>query len=67
MTNFTDDPEKIGRNKNRRKSKNVADAGNKDPQHQEPKEEHQEPQDDKTGDADTAAPRCTYLIWTTLH
>ena len=33
LTNFTDDPEKIGRNKNRRKSKNMADAGNKDPQH----------------------------------
>ena len=29
MTNFTDDPEKIGRNKNRRKSRNMADAGNK--------------------------------------
>ena len=56
MTNFTDDPEKIGRNKNRRKSRNMADAGNKDPQHQEPQEEHQEPQDDETGDADTAAP-----------
>ena len=50
MTNFTDDPEKIGRNKNSRKSKNMADAGNKDPQHQEPEEEHQGPQDDETGD-----------------
>ena len=53
MTNFTDDPEKIGRNKNRRKSRNMADAGNKDPQHQEPEEKHQE---DETGDEDTAAP-----------
>ena len=49
----------------------MADAGNKDPQHQEPEEEHQEPQDDETGDADTMIPllqtqqppqRCTYLI-----
>ena len=61
LTNFTKDPEKIGRNKNRRKSKNMADAGNKDPQHQEPEEEHQEPQDDETGDADTAAPTEMYL------
>ena len=58
MTNFTDDPEKIGRNSNRRKSRNMADAGNKDPQHQEPEEEHQE---DKTGDEDTAAPTEMYL------
>ena len=61
LTNFTDDPEKIGRNRNRRKSKNMADARNKDPQHQEPEEEHQEPQDDETGDADTAAPTEMYL------
>ena len=61
MTNFTDDPEKIGRNKNRRKSRNMVDAGNKDPQHQEPEEEHQEPQDDETGDVDTAAPTEMYL------
>ena len=61
MTNFTDNPEKIGRNKNRRKSRNMADAGNKDPQHQEPEEEHQEPQDVETGDADTAAPTEMYL------
>ena len=61
MTNFTDNPEKIGRNKNRRKSRNMADAGNKDPQHQEPEEEHQEPQDDETGDTDTAAPTEMYL------
>ena len=61
MTNFTDNPEKIGRNKNRRKSRNMADTGNKDPQHQEPEEEHQEPQDDETGDADTAAPTEMYL------
>ena len=58
MTNFTDDPEKIGRNKNRRKSRNMADAGNKDPQNQEPKEEHQE---DKTGNENTAAPTEMYL------
>ena len=28
----------------------MADAGNKDPQHQVPEEEHQEHQDDETGD-----------------
>ena len=61
LTNFTDDPEKIGRNRNRRKSKNMADAGNKDPQHQEPEEEHQEPQDYEKGDTDTAAPIKMYL------
>ena len=61
LTNFTDDPEKIGRNKNRRKGRNMADAGNKDLQHQEPEEEHQEPQDDETGDVDTAAPTEMYL------
>ena len=49
MTNFTDDPEKIGKNKSRRKSKSMTDAGNKDLQHQEPGDEHQEPQDDETG------------------
>ena len=58
MTNFTDDPEKIGRNSNRRKSRNMADAGNKDPQHQKPEEEHQE---DETRDEDTAAPTEMYL------
>ena len=57
MTNFTDDPEKIGRNSNRRKSRNMADAGNEDPQHQKP-EEHQE---DKTGDEDTTASIEMYL------
>ena len=58
MTNFTDNPEKIGRNSNRRKSRNMADAGNKDPQHKKPEEEHQE---DETGDQDTAAPTEMYL------
>ena len=53
MTNFMDDPEKIGKNKSRRKSRSMADAGNKDPQHQEPGDEHQEPQDDETGDTAT--------------
>ena len=57
LTNFMDDPEKIGRNSNRRKSRNMADAGNKDPQHQQP-EEHQE---DATGNEDTAAPTEMYL------
>ena len=46
----------------------MADTGNKDPQHQEPEEEHWGPQEDKTGDEDTTAPqKCTYLTWTTLH
>ena len=58
MTNFTDNPEKIGRNSNRRKSRNMADAGNKDPQHQKPEEEHQ---GDVTGDKDAAAPTEMYL------
>ena len=54
LTNFTDDPEKIGKNKSRRKSKRMADAGNKDLQHQETEEEeHQEPQEDESEDTDT--------------
>ena len=57
MTNFMDDLEKIGRNSNRRRSRNMADAGNEDPQCQKP-EEHQE---DKTGDEDSAAPTEMYL------
>ena len=56
LTNFTDDPEKIGRNKTRRRSKRMADAGNTDPQHQETEEDHQEPQDEETGDTDTVTP-----------
>ena len=57
LTNFTDDPEKIGRNSNRRKGRNMADAGNEDQQCQKP-EEHQE---DETGNEDTAAPTEMYL------
>ena len=57
MTNFTDDPEKIGRNSNRRRSRNMADAGNEDPQCQKP-EEHQE---NKIEDEDTATPTEMYL------
>ena len=53
MTNFTDDPEKIGRNSNRRKNRNIADARNKNQQCQKPEEEHQE---DETGDEDTTVP-----------
>ena len=52
LTNFTDDPEKIGRNKSRRRSKIMADLGNKDPQHQEREEDHQEPQDDEKEDTE---------------
>ena len=57
MTNFTDDPEKIGRKSNRRKSRNMADAGNEDPQCQQP-EEHQ---DNETVDNNTTAPTEMYL------
>ena len=57
MTYFKDDPEKIGRNSNRRRSRKMADAGNEDPQRQKP-EEHQE---DETGDEDSATPTEMYL------
>ena len=57
LTNFTDDPEKIGRNGNRRKNRNMADAENEDPQHQQP-EEHE---DNKAGENNTAAPTEMYL------
>ena len=57
MTNFMDDPEKIGRNSNRRKSRTMADAGNEVSQCQKP-EEHQE---EETGDKDTAAPTEMYF------
>ena len=53
-----DDPEKIGRNSNRRKSRNMADAGNEDLQRWQP-EEHQE---DGTGDKDAAATTEMYLL-----
>ena len=56
LTDFTDDPEKIGRNKTRRRSKRMVDAGNKDPQHQETEEDHHEPQDEETGDTETVIP-----------
>ena len=57
MTNFTDNPEKIGRNSNRRKSRNMADMGHEDPQCHQP-EEHQE---DETGDKNTTVPTEMYL------
>ena len=57
LTNLMDNPEKIGRNSNKRKSRNMVDAGNEDPQCQQP-EEHQE---DEAGDEDTAAPTEMYL------
>ena len=57
LTNFTDDQEKIGRNSNKRKSRNMADAGNEDPQCQQP-EEHQE---DGTGEEGKAATTEMYL------
>ena len=41
LTNFTDDPEKLAETKIEERAKNMADAENKDPQHQEPEEEHQ--------------------------
>ena len=57
MTNFTDNPEKIGRNSNKRKSRNMADAGNEDPQCRQ-LEEHQ---GDSTGEEGTAATTEMYL------
>ena len=57
MTNFTDDAEKIGRNSNKGKSRNMADAGNTDPQHRQP----EECQEDGTGKEGTAATTELYL------
>ena len=57
LTHFTDDPEKIGRNSNRRKSRNMADAGNEDPQQQPPEED----QENEAGDNNTTAPTEMYL------
>ena len=57
LTNFMDDPEKIGRNSNKRKSRNMVDAGKEVPQCQQP-EEHQE---DETGNEDASAPTEMYL------
>ena len=57
LTNFMDDPEKIGRNSNTRKSRNMADARNGDPQHQ-PTEEDQE---NEAGDNNATAPTEMYL------
>ena len=61
FTNFMDNPEKIGRNSNRRKSRNMADAGNKEPQHWDPVEDHQGAQEDETGNDDRTAPTEMYL------
>ena len=41
LTNLMDNPEKIGKNKPRRKSKNMANTGTGVPQHQEPGENNQ--------------------------
>ena len=57
MTNFSDDPEKIGRNSNKRKSRNMADAGNEDPQCRQLEER----QEDGTGEEGTAATTEMYL------
>ena len=57
LTNFMDDPERIGKNGNRRKNRNVADVGNEDPQCQQP-EEHE---DNEAGDNNTAAHTELYL------
>ena len=56
LTDFTDDPEKIGKNKIRRRSKRMADAGNAVPQHQDTEEENQQPQDEETGDTEVVTP-----------
>ena len=52
-----DDPEKMGRNSNRRKSRNMADAGNEDPQRQPPEED----QENEAGDNNATAPTEMYL------
>ena len=57
LTSFTDDPEKIGRNSNRRKSRNMADAGNGDPQCQPPEED----QENEAGDNNATTPTEMYL------
>ena len=57
LTNFMDDPEKIGRNSKRRKSRNMADAGNEDPQCQPPEED----QENEAGDNNATAPTEMYL------
>ena len=57
MTNFMDDPEKIGKNSNRRKSRNMADAGNGDQQRQPPEED----QGNEAGNNSTTAPTEMYL------
>ena len=57
LTNFMDDPEKIGRNSNRRKNRNMADAGNGDPQRQPPEED----QENEAGDNNATVPTEMYL------
>ena len=56
FTKFTDNPEKIGKNRHRRKSKRMADTGNVVPQHQDTEEENQ-PQDKETRDTEVITPR----------
>ena len=55
LTNFTDDPEKIGKNGNRRRSKRMTDVGNVVPQHQETEEENQ-PQEEEAWDREVITP-----------
>ena len=50
LTNFTDNPERIGKNKPRRKSTKMADAGNAVPQQQDTEEEDKQEQDEETGE-----------------
>ena len=40
----------------------MADAGNKDPRHQDPVEDHQGPQEDETGDDGRTAPTEMYPL-----
>ena len=56
LTNFTDDPEKIGKNKHRRKSRRMADAETAVPQHENTEENNQPPQDNKTEDTEVVTP-----------
>ena len=55
MTDFTDDPKKIGKNKTRR-SKRMADAETAVPQHQDTEEENKLSQDNETEDTEVVTP-----------
>ena len=59
-----DDPEKIGRNSNRKKSRTMADAGNED--HNTCNQRNIRRMKQGTT-MQQPLQKCTYLIWTTHH